>query len=84
MDVFFIYVTVVAKGSMIWIIDDNSTIYIYMDILKLPHENGKAFYLLQILYTHTIWLSNVAGEEIPEVNRGFYLGTSSINGGCAI
>jgi hypothetical protein len=55
-----------------------------MDILKLPHENGKAFYLLQILYTHTIWLSNVAGEEIPEVNRGFYLGTSSINGGCAI
>jgi hypothetical protein len=29
-------------------------------------------------------LSNVAGEEIPEVNRGFYLGTSSINGGCAI
>ena len=45
-----------------------------MDILKLPHENGKAFYLLQdnyILYTHTIWLSNVAGGEIPEVNRGF-------------
>jgi len=30
-----IYVTVVAKGSMIWIIDDNSTIYIYKVV---PHS----------------------------------------------